>query len=40
MEQGFLSLFVGELVIFAFFGGMTWFLGRAAVKRLEKGYDV
>jgi len=40
MEQGFLSLFAGELVTFAFFGGMTWFLGRAAVKRLEKGYDV
>lgn len=40
MEQGFLSLFAGELVTFTFFGGMTWFLGRAAAKRLEKGYDV
>jgi len=40
MEQGFLSLFAGELVTFVFFGGMTWFLGWAAVKRLEKGYDV
>ncbi len=40
MEQGFLSLFAGELVTFVFFGGITWFLGRAAVKRLEKGYDV
>lgn len=39
-ENTFFSLFVLELLLLAFFGGGAWLLGRGAVKRLEKGYDV
>lgn len=40
MEQGFLSLFAGELMLAIFLGGTTWGLYHTAVKKLEHGYDV
>lgn len=40
MESGFINLFVGELLMAVYFGGLTWFLMRASVKRMENGFDV
>lgn len=34
------GLFALELLLFLLFGGCAFLLGRCAVKRLEKGYDV
>jgi len=38
--NAFFSLFVLELLLLVFFGGGAFMMGRSAVKRLEKGYDV
>lgn len=37
---GFFSLFVLELLLFAFFGGGAFLMSRAAVKRMESGFDI
>ena len=40
MAKEFFSLFLGELLIVGMLAGAVWFLVRAAVKKLEQGYDV